>query len=67
MRGSYHNYCKYLFDDSYSDNYKRYWSLIKSLRKDYSNIATLNVNSKCVAAPIDKAGILNNYFLPFYR
>ena len=43
IKESYRNYCKHLFDNSYSDTRKRFWSLIKSLRKDYSSIASLNV------------------------
>ena len=61
MKESYHNYCKHLIDDSYSDNRKRFWSLIVSLKKGYSNIASLNVNGKCVTDPQGKAEALNDH------
>lgn len=66
MKESYHNYCKHLFDDSYSDNRKRFWSLIKSLKKDYSGIASLNVNGKYVTDPQGKAEALNDQFFTFF-
>lgn len=66
MKESYHNYCQHLFDDSYSDNRKRFWSLIKSLQKDYSSIVSLNVNGKCITDPQDKAEALNDQFFTFF-
>ena len=35
------NYYTYLFDNSYTDNHKRFWSLVKRLRKNYEPVATL--------------------------
>ena len=68
MEESYHNYCEHLFDNSYSDNCKRFWSRIKSLQKDYSSIASLNADGKCVTDPQDKAEALNNQFFNiFYK
>ena len=46
----------------HSDNHKRFWSLIKSLRKDYSSIASLNTDGKRATDPQDKAEALNNQF-----
>ena len=67
MKEYYNNYCKHLFDNSYSDNHKRFWSLIKSLCKDYSSIASLNIGSKCVTDPPDEAEALNNQFFIFLQ
>jgi len=57
MKEAYHNYCKHLFEDSHSSNRKRFWSLIKHQRKDFSYITSLKVNEHCVTSPLDKAGI----------
>ena len=46
----------------HSDNRKRFWSLIKSLRKDYSSIASLNTDGKRATDPQNKAEALNNQF-----
>ena len=66
MKESYHTYCKHLFDNSYSDNRKRFWSLIKSLWKDSCSIASLNIDGKCVIDPQVKAEALNNQFFTFF-
>ena len=54
MKEAYHNYCKHLFEDSYSSNRKRFWSLIKHQQKDFSYITSLKVNEHCVTSPFDK-------------
>ena len=66
MKEAYHNYCKHLFEDSYSSNRKRFWSLIKHQQKDFSYITSLKVNEHCVTSPLDKAETLNNQFFTFF-
>ena len=44
-------------------NLKRFWSLIKSLKKDYSGIVLLNVNGRCVTDSQGKVEALNDHFL----
>ena len=36
-------YCAHLFDNAHSNNNKKFWSLVKQLRKDHQSVATLCV------------------------
>jgi len=66
VKEAYHNYRKHLFEDSHSSNRKRFWSLIKHQRKNFSNITSLKVNEHCIVFPVDKADNLNNQFFTFF-
>ena len=55
-----------LFDNSYCESRKQFWSLIKSLRKDYSGITSLNVNGTCLTNPMEKAEGLNKQVFTFF-
>ena len=66
MKESHSKYCTHMFDDNYLNNRKRSWSLIKSLKKDYSNIVSLNDKGNCVTTPQDKADVLNKQFYTFF-
>ena len=67
MKEAYHNYCKHLFEDSHTNNCKRFWSLIKHRWKSSSYILTsLKVDEKWTTSPLDKAEALNNQFLTFF-
>ena len=66
MKETYHNYCTHLFDGAHSNNRKRFWSLIKHRRKDFSTITSLKVDRQCVTSPLDKAEALNNQFFTFF-
>ena len=66
MSKAHEDYCKHLFDNLYCESHKRFWSLIKNLRKDYSGIASLNVDGTCLTNPMDKAEALNKQFLTFF-
>ena len=59
-------YCKYMFNTRHSSNCKRFWSYIKYLRHDFSNIATLRVNNKELLIPSDKANALNDHSVCFH-
>ena len=50
------------FGESQGSNQKRFWSYIKSLRKDNTGIAPLRENGKLYAAPKEKANILNKQY-----
>ena len=67
MSKAHEDYCKHLFDNSYCESRKRFCSLIKSLRKDYSGIASLNVDGTCLTNPMDKAEALNKQFFTFLQ
>ena len=45
---------------------KRFWSYIKSLRKDNSGVAPLKENGKMHADPLDKSNILNRQYESIY-
>lgn len=49
-------------DQDYQPKQKRFWSFIKSLRKDTRDIAALKENGKLHADPKDKADILNRQY-----
>ena len=38
MKDAYHNYCTHLFDDSHTNNRKRFWSLIKNISRKTSPV-----------------------------
>ena len=66
MSKAHEDYCKHLFDNSFCESRKQFWSLIKSLWKDHSGIASLNVNGTCLTDPMDKAEALNKQFFTFF-
>ena len=66
MKDAYHSYCTHLFDDSHTNNRKRFWSLIKHQRKDFSSITSLEVDGQCITSPQEKAETLNNQFFTFF-
>ena len=49
-------------DSAYQPKQKRFWSYIKSLRKDSSGIAPLKDNGRLFNSPTDKANILNHQY-----
>ena len=55
-------YCCHLFDDTFTENCKRFWSLIKRLRKDYQPVAPLRVDGELKISPLFKAEALNKQF-----
>ena len=68
QRQAYWSYVNNLLDPPVEDadhpasNQKRFWSYIKSLRKDQTGIAPLRENGQLYSAPKDKANILNNQY-----
>ena len=65
MKDAYHNYCTHLFDDSHTNNRKRFWLLIKHQRKDFSSITSLEIDGH-ITSPQEKAETLNNHFFTFF-
>ena len=51
-----------MFDNSYTDNQKRFWSLVKRLRKNYEPVATLYADNVLNTTPVSKAEALNEQF-----
>ena len=45
LKSAHHKYCCHLFDDTYPNNYKRFWSFIKRLHKSNSGISSLRTES----------------------
>ena len=67
QRQAYWTYINNLIDPPDDDqhqgsNQKRFWSYIKSLRKDNTGVAPLRDKGKLFSAPRDKANILNNQY-----
>ena len=52
----------YLFDNSYTNNQKRFWSLVKRLRKNYEPVATLYADDDLVTTSASKAEALDKQF-----
>ena len=50
------------FGNNQGSNQKKFWSYIKSLRKDNTGIAPLRENGKLFSSPKDKANILNKQY-----
>ena len=55
LKTAHQNYYTYLFDKSYTDNQKRFWSLVKGLRKNYEPVATLYADDDLITTPALKA------------
>ena len=62
LSAAYQQYCAYLFDNTYTNNSKRFWSLVKQLRKNYQSVATLCVQNELKTSPVSKAEALNQQF-----
>ena len=58
----YNKYCSHLFDNSFSINRKRFWSLIKALRKDTTGVSSLKTGNTTQTSSEDKANSLNTQF-----
>ena len=56
------NYVKDLLDTFQHDKPKRFWSYIKSRRRDYIGIPTLEQNGNFLTSDTDKANILSEHF-----
>ena len=67
-RQAYWNYLDKMLDfgdpetEHQSGKMKRFWSFVKSLRKDNSGVAPLKDQGKMHADPVDKANILNRQY-----
>ena len=59
LKSSHHKYCCHLFNDTYSNNCKRFRSFIKRLRKDNSGISSLRTESGIMTASKNQAKTLN--------
>ena len=55
-------YYTHLFDDPHTNNNKRFWSLVKKLRKNHQSIPTLSVDNDLKISPSSKAEALNQQF-----
>ena len=56
------HYCSHFFDDTFSNNRKRFWSLIKRIRKNYQPVAPLHVGTTTISSAMSKAEVLNKQF-----
>ena len=56
------NYYTYLFDNSYTDNQKRFWPLAERLRKNYKPVATLYADEDLKTTPVSKGDALYQQF-----
>ena len=56
------DYCSHLFDDTFTDNRKRFWSLIKRIRKNYQPVMPLHIGNSLKSTPLSKAEALNHQF-----
>ena len=62
LGAAYQQYCTHLFDNAHTNNKKRFWSLIKQLRKNHQSVTTLRVENESKASPSSKAESLNQQF-----
>ena len=62
LSAAHQNYYPYLFDNSYIDNQKRFWALVKRLRKNYEPVAALYADDDLKTTPVSKAEALNQQF-----
>ena len=62
LKSAHHNYCCHLFDDTYSNNRKRFWSFIERLCRDNSGISSLRTESDVMMTYKSKAKTLNQQF-----
>ena len=51
-----------LFDNAHTNNNKRFWSLVKQLRKNHQSVATLCVENELKTSPSAKAEAHNQKF-----
>ena len=51
-----------MFDNSYTNNHQRFWSLVKRLRKNYEPVATIYADDGLQTTPVSKAEALNQQF-----
>ena len=59
-------YCTHLFDNAHTSNNKRFWSLVKQLRKNHQSVATLCVENELKTSPSSKADVLHHITQQFY-
>ena len=64
LKQAYECYCQYLFDDSFTNNHKIFWSLIKRSHKTFQSVAPLEVDNTLKSTPTSKAEALGDQFLP---
>ena len=62
MSAAYQQYYTHLFDNTHTNNNKRFWSLVKQLRKNHQSVATLCVNNELKTSSLSKAEALNQQF-----
>ena len=61
LSATHQNYYTYLFDNSYTHNQKRFWSLANRLRMNYEPVATLYADDDSKTTPVYKAVILFSF------
>ena len=66
LKQAHNAYCNHLFDTTFTSNRKRFWSYIKNLRHDFSDIAILHTDNKEHLTSTDKANALNNQFVSVF-
>ena len=62
IKSAYNKYCSHLFDHSFSINRKRFWSLIKAMRKDTTGVSSLKTGNTTQTSSEDKVNALNTQF-----
>ena len=62
LSAAYQQYCTHLFDNAHTNNNKRFWSLVKQLRKNHQSVATLCVKNELKTSSLSKADALNQQF-----
>ena len=62
LSAAHQQYCTHLFDNAHTNNNKRFWSLVKQLRKNHQSVATLCVENELKTSPSSKAEVLNQQF-----
>jgi len=60
------NYCQHLFDDSFTNNLKRFWSLVTRSHKNYQSIAPLEVDNSLKSTASSKVEVLGEQFFSVF-
>ena len=66
LRQAHEGYCQHLFDNSFTNNRKRFWSLVKRSHKSYQSVAPLEVNNSLKITPTSKAETLGEQFFSVF-
>jgi len=66
LKQAHEHYCQHLIDYTFTNNRKRFWSLVKRSSKNYQLVAPLEVNNSLNATASSEAEILGEHFFSVF-